>query len=1007
MQVYKYFDIGTAKPSKEIRGLIPHHLIDILEPEEKFNAFEFKVQALEKAREIASRGKVPMIVGGTGLYLKTLILGYDCAVMVTPEINSQVKSEIDKWGTCRVHEELEIVDPESAENISCNDPLRIQRALAVFRQTGIPLSQLHREGTSLETEFDVNFFLLEWNRESLYKNVEMRVDSMISQGWVEEVKELQRRKISQESRPFQSIGYAQISRFLINEIPWDQAVKEIKQETRRYVKRQITWFKKMPNHIPIPVSPKDNPAMIKNNIFSKAPGLISFLIALCFSFWSPDPVRSEVSKMDQAVILFDKGDFSGSNKVLSDYLKTNLSTKEKVPALFLSGLVLNQLGNYVNAADRLKESLNYASPVEGYIRYELAKVLFQLKKYSLALDQVERCLSEKLILRVFPKAALLKVDALEKLGNRAEGILFLNKVIAKVSTNKSLLMSDYKLPQLLYKQGNLLETFNKYFDAFNVYKKIYIKYPLSEEAALAFDRMEKIKTFPKVSVQDIHNWDRKMRIKALSSRAQFQTVINEIKAHPGVLNSIDVYINLANAYLQQGKREEAAKIFREILEKFPKQSKTQKVLFESGRNFWNLDKNKEAVENFREAIRRNPSNRVGMRARYFLGRVFEADGRKEEAIHEYRQLQKRYGPFAEDGAWRIGWLSYISGNFKVAEKNFQSNIDRFQKGYLLEANIFWKAKSLEKMGDAIKANQVFKEVSSRFPFTYYGTIAAKKLSKTSLSNAKRLMEHRLIQSVNLYPDPNREEVKAPKLGKSSQERLKRVEILVNFRLNDSAIFEIKHIERKTRKTFSGTLWIADLYANAGAYKESQRLLELFANFKTKLREKELPQIFWKRYFPLVFKEDIDSQAKVFGIDPLMATSVIRQESMFDHNSMSIVGARGLMQIMPDTGKKYFHFENDKPKFQPNILFDPMVNIRIGTEYLRELNSRYNGNWVKILSCYNAGPDAVAEWEARFPETKDPDEFVERVPYPETRNFIKRVLRNRGVYRALYEKNLAT
>jgi tRNA dimethylallyltransferase len=1006
MQVYKYFDIGTAKPSRETRRIIPHHLIDILEPDEKFNAYEFKTQALDWARNIASRGKVPLIVGGTGLYLTTLMLGYDCAVMVSPEINSQVKSEIDKWGPCRFHEELEEIDPESAENISCNDSLRIQRALAIYRQTGTPLSQLRREGTPLEEEFDVKFFLLQWDRESLYRNVEKRIDSMILEGWIDEVKELLERKISQTSRPFQSIGYPQLSRFLNGEMPLDQAVKIIKQETRRYVKRQTTWFKKMPNHIPVPVSPKDNPSMIKDKIFSKVSGLISFLIVLIFSFLNPNFAVSEVSKIDQAVVLSESGNFSKANQVLSEYLETDLSTDKKGPALLLSGMVLNQSGNHLEAVNRLKESLDISSAVEGYQRYELAKALFHLNKFESALEQVKKSLEDKLILGVFPKAVLLKVNVLEKLNKNSEAILFLNKAIKKISSNKAFLVSIF-MPQLLFKHGNLLETQNKLSSAFNIYKKVYVKYPLSKEATLAFDRMSKIKSSPKVLVQDIQSSGRMMRVKVLSSRAQFEKVVNEIEANPRSLNSIESFIYLANAYRKQRKRDEAAKIFREILEKFPNGSKTQKVLFESARNLWNLDQNIEAAKIFRKAIRMNSTNGLGMRARFFLGRVFEADGKTEEAIKEYRELEKRRGQYAEEGAWRIGWLSYISGRYKEAEKNFQSNIDRFKNGDLLEANIFWKAKSLEKTGNSLKAAQAYKEVSFKFPFTYYGTIASNKLVKTSLSRSPKQVEFSSIQPISLSSDPSRQEVKEPKLGKNSQERLKRVRILVNLRLNDSAVFEIRHIERKIQKTFSGTLWIADLYGRAGAYKDSQRLLELFARFKTKMREKDLPQIFWRRYFPLVFKQDIYFQAKVFNVDPFMATSVIRQESMFDHNSMSVVGARGLMQIMPHTGERFYQIEKDSPEFQPNLLFDPIINIRIGTKYLKELDSQYNGNWVKILSCYNAGPEAVANWEARFPETKDPDEFVERIPFPETRKFVKRVLRNRGVYRALYEKNLAT
>ncbi len=1008
MQVYKYFDIGTAKPCQEARRKVPHYLIDILEPNENFNAYEFKTKALECCREIVSRRKIPLIVGGTGLYLKTLMLGYDCAVMVSPEINEQIKLEIDKKGPCRVHEELEEIDPQTAENISCNDSLRIQRALGVYRQTGVPLSELYREGVPLENEFDLKFFLLQWDREALYKNVEKRIDSMISAGWVEEVEGLINRKISQNSRPFQSIGYPQISSYLRNETSWDQVVKEIKLETRRYVKRQVTWFKKMPSTIPIPVSSKDNPSMIKNNIFLKAPELIAFLVAFCFVFLTSFKAEAKISDLDQAVIEFKNNKFQKSNELLSKYIKTDISKDEKGRTLFLSGMVLNRLGKFIEASRRLKDSLKIPSSVEGYKRYELAESLFQLKQFDSAISQIEICLGENLLLGIFPEAVLLKTKALEKLGKKSEAVLFLSEAIKKISSRNMFAGFNNTLPKLLYKQGSLRESKKEFARAFNLYKDIYIRYPLSKEAVLAFVRMEGIKEAPDIFLPNIQYSERMRRLKILLRQARFADVVNEIETSKGSLDSMESYFYLASAYGRQSKRDEAAKVFQEILKKFPNQSRTQEALFGSARNLWNLDRNIEAEEIFRQAIHRNPNSRLGKRARFFLGKVLEADGKINEAVREYQVLGKKRGKFAQRGAWRIGWIRYISGKFPEAAKKFQSNAKSFPKGDLLEANLFWRAKAFEKAGDLLAANQVYREVSSRFPFTYYGSTASGKLKKTNLHNSQKAKKIKVIQPISIKADEVHGVATKPKLEKKSEIRLERVRELILLGLNKSAVFEIRNIEKGIRKTFSGTLWMADTYAQAGAYWESQRLLGLFARFKTKLREKELPQKFWRRFFPLVYKEDIHIQAKGLGLDPFIATSIIRQESMFDGSSISLVGARGLMQIMPDTGKRLYQLmEGEISEFAPDLLLDPKVNIRLGTKYLGELNSQYKGDWIKILSCYNAGPEAVANWVARFPEIKDPDEFVERIPFPETRNFVKRVLRNRLVYQSLYGSNIAT
>lgn len=148
MQVYRHFDIGTAKPSPEIRARVPHHLIDILDPHEPFTAFDFKQRAQDAVRDILARNKTPVMVGGTGLYLKTFIENYECAVEPDPEIREQVRREIEERGPAALHEELRKVDPEYAAQIQPNDPIRIGRALTVFRQSGRPLSSFHRMDTA-------------------------------------------------------------------------------------------------------------------------------------------------------------------------------------------------------------------------------------------------------------------------------------------------------------------------------------------------------------------------------------------------------------------------------------------------------------------------------------------------------------------------------------------------------------------------------------------------------------------------------------------------------------------------------------------------------------------------------------------------------------------------------------------------------------------------------------------------------------------------------------------
>ena len=179
MQVYKYFDVGTAKPSPVEREHITHHLVDILEPEEEFTAFEFKERALAHIREIRNRNRIPVMVGGTGLYLKTLLENRDCAISVSPGVRRQVQDEIQQKGTQEMHAELASIDPVYAGKIQPTDPSRIARALSVHRETGRKLSDFHAEDATADYEFESHLFILETDRQHLYDQIDRRVDIMM------------------------------------------------------------------------------------------------------------------------------------------------------------------------------------------------------------------------------------------------------------------------------------------------------------------------------------------------------------------------------------------------------------------------------------------------------------------------------------------------------------------------------------------------------------------------------------------------------------------------------------------------------------------------------------------------------------------------------------------------------------------------------------------------------------------------------------------------------------
>jgi len=244
MQVYRDMDIGSAKVSDTQRSLIPHHLIDIREPEQPFSVAEFRKLAEEAIGGIISRGHLPLICGGSGLYLNSLIAPYnfDADSGADPQIREQLSAEFAANGGAAMHTRLAAVDPEAASRISVNDSRRLIRALEVYQITGRPISELRKK--SQAPPWQPLIIGLTAARQTLYRRIEQRVDLMLAQGLVNEVEGLLARGVPRDAISMQGLGYKQIAAYLAHEISLAQAADLIKRDTRRFAKRQITWFKR-------------------------------------------------------------------------------------------------------------------------------------------------------------------------------------------------------------------------------------------------------------------------------------------------------------------------------------------------------------------------------------------------------------------------------------------------------------------------------------------------------------------------------------------------------------------------------------------------------------------------------------------------------------------------------------------------------------------------------------------------------------------------------------------
>ncbi len=246
MQVYQYMDIGTAKPTGEDRRRVRHHLIDLVPPDQPFHAALYRSLGRKTIDQLFRNRKPIWVVGGTGLYIKTLTQGLFATPKIDPHVRETLRREAKEKGGHTLYERLRKVDFQTASRLHPNDLFRIIRALEVFDSTGAPISFFRGQHRFGERPYSTLKIGLEMNRDLLYHRIEERADQMLEKGFLQEVERLMEMGYGPELKPMQSLGYKQMVQFLLKEVGWDEAIRQMKRETRHYAKRQWTWFKSDP-----------------------------------------------------------------------------------------------------------------------------------------------------------------------------------------------------------------------------------------------------------------------------------------------------------------------------------------------------------------------------------------------------------------------------------------------------------------------------------------------------------------------------------------------------------------------------------------------------------------------------------------------------------------------------------------------------------------------------------------------------------------------------------------
>ncbi len=821
---------------------------------------------------------------------------------------------------------------------------------------------------------------------------------MMDAGFLEEVKALIRKGWDTHLKPFKSIGYTQLVEHLEGKCSLPDAVDKVKQETRRYAKRQTTWFKKIPGAIPIPATPDDSAETLRDKISQHlSSALATFLIAAFLCVLAPASTEAEETALQQVGRKINHQQWDQASKLLKN-LQGQQDKQTRYLQARIQSATLTDASN--KSLDNLEAELNKlieAYPeIEDYIRMDLTKLFLARKQFK------EAILQSQMIANRFPQSVLyyesqkLQADALELSGQAKAAIDHLEKLIQSL-TQKSATDEDSELlSELIFQKARLLKATGNHQLAYETYSYFFIQHPatpLSPEAETQKVRYE-LEGSIKKKILTEEEWA--TRTKGLLKEVRYAQIIgelNRLSKDQGPLPG-KFYFYLATAHAGLRDRAQAVATLEAFIKRYPEHKRVPEAKYQTGRHLWNLGKNKKAMSYFDSIIKEYPKDDWAVQARYIKGRMFEERKDFKSALEQFRYVAENHSNKTEGQvcAWRVGWIHYLNGDYKNAYEQFSENAWRFPSDIASEDNLFWSAKAAYKLGDKEQAQKRFQSAFKNYPYTYYG-LRGRELLTSINSGAAKLKHENSKHPLDATPPP---------ISRDAQYHLDRGREMIQLGLYPLAEKELKQIDDSIRKNYSGVLWLSQLYNQAGAYSSAVRLLQLYRDFKGKEEEKELPRVFWTTYYPSAFDRIIQTQATQLKVDPFFVQGLIKQESLFETDALSSAGARGLMQIMPETGRRIKDYKNVSVSFESEEdLFEPGINISLGVAYLRKLQDTIGDNRAHLLISYNAGPSALKKWLKRFRDIEDPDVFIESIPYPETRGYVKKVLRNYWIYENLY------
>jgi len=541
--------------------------------------------------------------------------------------------------------------------------------------------------------------------------------------------------------------------------------------------------------------------------------------------------------------------------------------------------------------------------------------------------------------------------------------------------------------------GRAYEAANQPAKALTIFRNLYYTMPAGWEASQVqgdLGRLEAAAQAQPVSAEAHRTRaDLLMKGKLYSQAAdEYRQLATEVSADERPLTEL----SLAEALRRAGQNRDARKIL-ETLPSTPPAFDAQRLfnLGEIARGSNDDDAFLHIVEQLRQIA---PTSTWLEQALLSAGNIYLLRRDYDRAIDAYRELQQRFpnGGRASYAHWKVAWLSLRQGREAEARQEFENQIALYPSSSEVPAALYWRARLAESDNDLAMARAYYVKLSQRFRNYYHAELARQRLAK--IKSVGDAQHYALLDRI---PPMNAADRVAADTVPGDNLRVQKAELLANGALLDFAVRELRAAAEENKGSWLAAE-IARLYQDAGRYDAAIETLKRAAPNYFAVDLPSLPRPYWEGLFPKAYWPELKQCSSSNALDPYLVAALVRQESAFNPNAVSRANAIGLMQLLPKVGRSVAHQEKLR-HFSTQQLFSPGMNLQLGTRYFRSMVDKF-GSFEYALAAYNAGSDRVQDWLGQG-TYRDPQEFVESIPFTETREYVQNILRNANVYRQLY------